>query len=61
MRHRNYVTNFEKVQVFTTLSPKIMFDKTQITCSLIMKFGTFMSYFTWILEENFNVYMSKDE
>ncbi len=38
-----------------------MFDKTQTTCSLIMKSGAFMSYFTWILEENFNVYMLKDE
>ena len=61
MGHRNRVTNFEKDQIFTTLSPKIMFDKTQTMCSLIMKSGAFMSYFTWILEENFNVYMSKDE
>ena len=30
----NHVTNFEKGHIFTTLSPKIMFEKTQTACSL---------------------------
>jgi hypothetical protein len=40
--HRNRVTNFKKFQVFTTLSPKFVFENTQIACSLIMKYGAFM-------------------
>ena len=48
-RTRNRVTNFEKVHVFITLNSKIVFEKTQITCSLIMKSGAFMSYFIYIL------------
>ena len=46
---RNHVTNFEKCHIFMTLSPKIMFKKTKTTCSLIMKFAAFMSYFICIL------------
>ena len=38
----NRVTNFEKVHVFTTLNPKIVFKKTQTACSLIMKSGSFI-------------------
>ncbi len=32
----NHVTSFEKVHVFMTLSPKIMFEKPQTACSLII-------------------------
>ena len=46
---RNPITNFKKVHVFTTLSPKIMFEKTQTAYSLIMKSDAFMSYFIYIL------------
>ena len=49
----NRVTNFKKYHVFTILSPKIVFERTQIACSLIMKFSVFMSYFICILQENF--------
>ena len=45
MGHCNRVVNFEKCHVFKTLSPKIVFKKTQTTCSLIMKYGSSMSYF----------------
>ena len=44
-----HVINFAKNHVITTLNPKIMFEETQMTCSLIMKFGVFMSYFIYIL------------
>jgi hypothetical protein len=47
--YRNRVTNFEKCHVFTTLSKKIVFEKIQTVCSLIMKSGAFMSYFIYIL------------
>ena len=46
---RNRVTNFKKVHIFTTLSSKIVFEKTQTVCSLIMKSGVFMLYFIYIL------------
>ncbi len=46
---RNHVTNFEKGHIFTTLIPKIVFEKTKTTCSLIMKSIVFMSYFICIL------------
>ena len=46
---RNRVTNFEKVYVFMTLNLKIVFEKTQTACSLIMKSSAFMSYFIYIL------------
>ena len=45
----NHVINFEKGHIFTTLSPKTVFDKTKTTCSLIMKSTTFMVYFICIL------------
>ena len=35
--------------VFTILNPKIVFEETQMTCSLIMKSSAFMSYFICIL------------
>ena len=34
--HRNCATNFEKDHVFTTLSPKFLFEKTQNACSPIL-------------------------
>jgi hypothetical protein len=58
-RTRNRVTNFEKVHVFMTLSPKIVFEKTQIACSLIMKFVTFMHTLFIFCKKNFNLYMPK--
>ena len=49
LRRHNRVISFEKCHVFTNLSPKTMFEETQMTCSLIMKAGTFMSYYVFIL------------
>ena len=39
----------KKVTSFTTLSPKIVFEETQMTCSLIIKYDAFISYFIYIL------------
>ena len=50
---RIHVIDFEKGHVFTTLSPKIVFKKTQTACYLIMKYAAFMLYFICILQENF--------
>ena len=47
--YRNRVINFEKCHIFMTLHPKFVFEKTEIVCSLIMKYGAFMSYFICIL------------
>ncbi len=47
---RNHVIIFEKCHIFfTTLSPKTVFEKTKIPCSLIMNSAAFMSYFICIL------------
>ena len=35
----------KKVTSFTTLSPKIVFEETQMICSLLMQYGALMSYF----------------
>ena len=33
MRHRNDVIKFEDGHIFMHLNPKIVFEKTQMTCS----------------------------
>ena len=39
----------KKDHIFTTLNPKFVFEKTQIACSLIIKYSVFMLYFIFIL------------
>ena len=45
--------------VFTILNPKIVFEETQMTCSLIMKSSAFMSSLFAFCEKNFNVYIAE--
>ena len=46
---RNPITNFKKVDVFSTLNPKFVLEKTQTACYSIIKYTAFMSYFLYIL------------
>ena len=59
MGHRNHVTNFEKCYIFMILSPKIVFEETQKTCSLIMNVVHLCHTLFTFCKKIFNLYMSK--
>ncbi len=56
-RHHNHVTNFEKSHLFTTSNQKIVFEETQKACSLLTKFGVFMSYIARILKRKLLIFI----
>ena len=58
---RNHVINFEKCHIFMTLSPKIVFEKTKTTCSLIMKLLHLCHTLFAFCKKTFNLYMPKNE